>query len=104
MSKSKDQKALSLQDTLRDLALLRASDVDLAALVPKTSSADNTQQSDENKAIEASLENSYDYVRSARTVMKINDRGDVDVEGRHIEGVREKLSHLEEGLAGALEE
>jgi hypothetical protein len=100
MSKTKDQKALPLSNTLRDLALLRASDLDLATLVP-TTLGDNTRQSDENKAVEASLENSYDYVRSARTVMKINDRGDVDVQGQRIEGVREKLSNVEEGLADA---
>ncbi|KAJ3574662.1 hypothetical protein NP233_g1628 [Leucocoprinus birnbaumii] len=98
MSKSKDQKVLSLQDTLRDLALLRTSDIDLAALVP-SASADAIQQSEENKAIEASLQSSYDYVRSARNVMKINDRGDVDAEGRRIEVIREKLSQVEEGLA-----
>ncbi|KXN93406.1 hypothetical protein AN958_00332, partial [Leucoagaricus sp. SymC.cos] len=97
MSKAKDQKALPLSNTLRDLALLRASDLDLTTLVP-VPSANSTQQSEENKAIEASLENSYDYVRLARAVMKINDREDVDVQGHRIEGVREKLSNIEDGL------
>lgn len=100
MSKAKDQKPFALPDILRDLALLRASDLDLAALIPATSVGD-TQQTPENKAVEETLRSSYDYVRSARTVIKINDRGDVDVQGQRIESVREKLSNVEEGLGDA---
>jgi len=98
MSKSKDQKALSLSDASNDLALLMALDINLDVLGPSTS-VNNTQQSSENKTIEASLENSYDYVQSARKVLQLHDRGDIGVQGRRIDSVREQLSNVEDGLA-----
>ncbi|KAF9451285.1 hypothetical protein P691DRAFT_808270 [Macrolepiota fuliginosa MF-IS2] len=100
MSKAKDQKPFALSDTLRDLALLRASDLDLAALVP-SSPGSGTQQTERETAVEDSLESSHEYVRSARTVIKISDRGDVDAQGQRIEGIREKLSDVEAGLEDA---
>lgn len=100
MSKTKDQKPFALTDTLRDLALLRASDLDLAALVPATS-ADETQKIEESKAVEESLKTSYEYVRSTRAVLKTNDRGGVDLQGQQIEGIRVNLSNVEEGVKNA---
>ncbi len=98
MSKTKDQKPFALTNTLRDLALLRASDLDFAALVP-TTLADETQQTEESRAIEESLKNSYEYVRTTRAVLKANGRGDVDLQGQRIEGIRENLSDVEKGIA-----
>ncbi|KAL9711747.1 hypothetical protein Ac2012v2_004819 [Leucoagaricus gongylophorus] len=98
MSKSKDQKPLSLSDTLHDLALLRASDTDLDVRGSSTSTED-VQPSSANKAIEASLEKSYDYVQLARRIMEFHRRGDIDVQGRRIDSVREQLLHVEDGLA-----
>lgn len=100
MSNAKDQKPFTLGDTLRDIALLRASDIELAALVPATP-VDSTTQVEGDKAIRESVKDSYDYVRSARNVIKISDRGDVDAQGQRIEHVREKLSNVEEGLVDA---
>lgn len=89
-----------LSDTLRDLALLRASDLDLATLVPTTVTKDDTQVK-EGEAAEESLKNSYQYIRLARNIVKTNDRGDVDVQGQRIERVREELSNVDEGLMDA---
>jgi len=100
MSKSKDQKALSLADTSHDLALLMALDINLDVLGLSTS-VENTQQSSENKTTDASIENSYDYVQSARRIVQLHERGDVGVQGRRIDSVREQLSNVEDGLSEA---
>jgi hypothetical protein len=97
---NKDGKPFVLSDTLRDLALLRASDLDLATLVPTTVTKDDTQVK-EGEAAEESLKNSYQYIRLARNIVKTNDRGDVDVQGQRIERVREELSNVDEGLMDA---
>ncbi|XP_006460957.1 hypothetical protein AGABI2DRAFT_192538, partial [Agaricus bisporus var. bisporus H97] len=97
---NKDQKPFVLPDTLQDLALLRASDLDLGTLVPTTPiTKDGTQtqvqkEDDELQAVEESLKNSYEYVRSARNVVRIKDRGDVDVQGQRIERAREELANV----------
>lgn len=107
---NKDQKPFVLPDTLQDLALLRASDLDLGTLVPtnpiatKAGGTLQTQvqkEDDELQAVEESLKNSYEYVRSARNVVRIKDRGDVDVQGQRIERAREELANVEEGLVDA---
>jgi hypothetical protein len=97
---NKDGKPFVLSDTLRDLALLRASDLDLATLVPTTVTKNSTQ-AQEDETVEESLKNSYHYVRSARNIVKTNDRGDVDAQGQRIEHVREELSNVDEGLVNA---
>lgn len=75
-----------------------ALDINLDVLGLGTS-VEKTQQSSENKTTEASLENSYDYVQSARRIMQLHDRGDIGVQGRRIDSVREQLSNVEDGLA-----
>lgn len=95
--KAKDAKALPLSDTLRDLALLRASDVDLAALLPGNAATLTKPDSlgDENKA----LEDSSEFIREARKALKVHDRGDAELLGRKLDEVDRKYEDLLAGLA-----
>jgi len=54
-------KPLALENTLRDLALLRASEVDLSALLPMANDIPAKVHS-----VDATVESSYDLVREAR--------------------------------------
>ncbi|TFK44566.1 hypothetical protein BDQ12DRAFT_673221 [Crucibulum laeve] len=97
-SKDKDLKPFSLPNSLQDLALLRASDVGLASLLPQTS---GPRQESSSLPIDSSLNESYDFVRSARAALKIYDRGDVDVQGAKVDDVRNKLEDLQAGLGNS---
>lgn len=89
--KAKEIKALPLSETLRDLALLRASEVDLASLLP----AEETAVQDEgNLAVAESAE----FIAEARKAIRVHDRGDVEVQGRKVDEVRRKYEELLEGI------
>lgn len=88
---------LPLSETLRDLALLRASDLDLASLLPKTSnSASSTNKGNE---IDTSVNISFDFASEARQAIRIMNRGDIDTQGGKVEIVRSGLEDLLQGLA-----
>ena len=61
---------LPVEDTRRDLAVLRAANVDLSALLPPLS--DNSQSGDNV------LHKSYEYVASLRCALKIAEDGDIE--------------------------
>jgi hypothetical protein len=88
--KAKEIKALPLSETLRDLALLRASEVDLASLVPPEAAEDDKG----NQAVAESAE----FIAEARKAMRVYDRGDVEVQGRKVDEVRRKYEELLEGV------
>ncbi|KAJ8494555.1 hypothetical protein ONZ45_g13205 [Pleurotus djamor] len=94
--KAKDVKAFPISDTLRDLALLRASDVDLSTLVTPQSSA---SAGPVDEATKKAVDLSYTYVAETRKTVAINNKGNVDVLGEEIEGLRGKLDEVSEGLA-----
>jgi hypothetical protein len=98
---SKSQKPLPLSDTLRDLALLRTSDLDLLSLVPGSTKTDPpTEASQSKKAdIDACVEKSYEFAREARSAIKILNRGDVDRLGEKLEELRSQLEDVKEGLS-----
>lgn len=91
MSKSKaangDGYPLPLEDTLRDLALLRASELDLSVLV---------QEGTSNEA-PGDVERSYAFAREARAVIRMDNRCEVEKQGERLEGVR---STVEDALGG----
>ena len=92
--KAKDAKALPLSDTLRDLALLRASDVDLAGLLPASVDS-KTAGGDED-----SLDDSSEFIRETRKALRIHDRGDAQVQGKALEEISAKYEDLLAGLRG----
>lgn len=96
--KTADSRPLPLSDMLQDLAILRASDIDLAATlrVPTVSSP----ASSPNDEVEMSLKQSYDYVREARAALRVLHTGRADREGERVDAVRSELEEVVAGLAG----
>ena len=86
---------LSLEDTLRDLAILRTSDVDLAAILASTMPAPSAASP---TAVDTSVARSYEFVQAARGAIKIKNRGDVEAQGGRVNDVRGKLEDVLEGL------
>ncbi|EMD37805.1 hypothetical protein CERSUDRAFT_114459 [Gelatoporia subvermispora B] len=91
---------LPLGDTLRDLALLRAADLDLSAVLPPAvvSPAAADKRSGEDQIVQQSVERSYAFANEARAVIRLLNRGDVDKEGARLEEVRAKLEDVLQAL------
>jgi hypothetical protein len=74
---------LPLHDTLRDIALLRASSIDLSGLI-----ADDTTSSQaprEVEGVEESTIQSYAFVREVRTALRMHDSGEAQKQATRIE-------------------
>lgn len=99
---SQDKSPLPLSDTLRDLAVLRASDIDLASFLPPEetsgSSTEQAQSGDQGKELRA-VERSFEFVKEARAAIRILNRGDVDEQGARIDEAREGLEEIANGLS-----
>jgi hypothetical protein len=99
MSRSKP---LPLSDTLRDLALLRSSDLDLSSLLPPTSAEANSSsdalKKSKSEKVETSVQKSYEFAKEARSAIKILNRGFVDSAGESLESLRTKLEDILKGL------
>jgi hypothetical protein len=95
MSSSKPN-PLPLGDVLRDLAVLRASDVDLAdgTSFPDAESTDSANEAD---GIRKSVQQSYQFVREAREALKVHQRGDLDKQGDKVDALRSQLEELRDG-------
>jgi hypothetical protein len=92
-------KPLPLSDTLRDLALLRVSDLDLSSLLPATSSGSvQTTTSPNDTNVDSSVSQSYEFATEARNVIRILNRGDVESQGGKVENVRSQLEDVLKGL------
>lgn len=89
------QNPLPLTETLRDLAILRASNIQLSSLLPSTP---NTSTTTSTTTIEDSVRKSYEFVAEARAVMKIIDRGDLDDVRSRVDQIQERLEEVEKGL------
>lgn len=94
--KSKDTKAFPLSETLRDLALLRSSDIDLSKLGLKPESHSG-QEIDSD--VSDSVKLSYEYVAEAKKVMEIANKGSVDSLADDVESLRGKLDVISQGLS-----
>jgi hypothetical protein len=95
------QKPLPLGGTLRDLALLRASDIDLTSLLPPKVSSVGQPDRVAKVDIDASVRLSYEFVQEARAAMKSLNKGEVDKEGARLEsGVGIQLDEVCKGLGG----
>ncbi|KAL7281012.1 hypothetical protein ACG7TL_004314 [Trametes sanguinea] len=100
---------LPLSSTLHDLALLRASDLDLAALLPPAPPASSANASstapttgiDRDPAdaeVEESVQKSLAFSREARAALKLLHSEAVDKEGARVDSLREKLEDVVDGL------
>ncbi|KAF8170214.1 hypothetical protein K438DRAFT_1854225 [Mycena galopus ATCC 62051] len=90
---SKDAKPLALSATLRDLALLRVSGLDIASLVPT-----QPTQSSKPQTTDFAVERSYEFVQQARAAMRLYNRDEVERTGEAVEELRSKVEELSEGL------
>ena len=103
------QNPLPLSDTLRDLALLKASDLDFASVLAESepSSTQSSNTAPENPVtddVRDSVQRSYEFVSEARAALKILNRNEVDKEGLRVDEVRGRLEDVLQGLEGAQEE
>ncbi|KDQ57654.1 hypothetical protein JAAARDRAFT_35343 [Jaapia argillacea MUCL 33604] len=91
---------LPLGDTLRDLALLRASSIDLSSVVsaPQTSAEVPSPDHNHEADLEASVTRSFEFVKEARTALRILNREEVDKQGARVEEVRSKMEDAVKGL------
>lgn len=95
MTTKPSREPLPFGDTLRDLALLRASDVEFSSLLPPESTSSVVH---ENVDVSATVTRSYEFVKETRTALKINHRRDVEKQGTRVEDVRSRLEDVLEGL------
>ena len=105
-ARRKDAPPLALEDTLRDLAILRVSSVDLTAVLdssahtvahlPTTLAAGNTTE--EATVIDTSVLRSHEFAYAARAAIKIKNRGDVEAQVERVNDVRDKLEDVAAGL------
>ncbi|KAF9264207.1 hypothetical protein L218DRAFT_256099 [Marasmius fiardii PR-910] len=101
MSNSKQVQSLPLKDVLRDLAILRVSDIDLNTLLPSSSPQKASELAQRELPIEESLQQSYEFVREARAAIRIRDRETLDSEvSRPLERSRAALDEVVKGLEG----
>ncbi|RDB25446.1 hypothetical protein Hypma_008066 [Hypsizygus marmoreus] len=98
MSKSKASKPLALESILRDLALLRASELNVSTLLPSAPTNENSDNHADERGIDSSVEESYSFAQEARAALKIFNRNDVAVQGGRVEEARSKLDELILGL------
>ncbi|KZV82142.1 hypothetical protein EXIGLDRAFT_730169 [Exidia glandulosa HHB12029] len=80
---------LALEHTLRDLAILRASDVTLGHLLPTRQPGGDSH--------DKSVHDAAEFIRAGRETVRTMHRGVVEGEGARLEGAR---GQLEEVLAG----
>ncbi|CCM04376.1 uncharacterized protein FIBRA_06550 [Fibroporia radiculosa] len=105
MSSKSKPNPLPLGDTLRDLALLRASECDLSSLLPPKplayiprADASSSESEQTQDSVNESVEKSYEFAREARAVMKLLHREEVVKQGSRLEDVRSGLEDLLRGL------
>jgi transposase len=83
---------------LHDLAAIRTSDIDLAAILASTM---NPGPSDDTAptATDASVARSHEFTQAARAAIKLKNRGDVEAQGERVNDVRGHLEEVVEGLS-----
>jgi hypothetical protein len=82
---------LPLSVTLRDLALLRASDVDLSSVLEP--SKDNSY--------EDALRRSLEFAKEARAVIKLANNGSIDSQGERIDEIRTQCEEILSNLTSS---
>ena len=101
-AKRKDAPPLALEDTLRDLAILRASGVDLSAVLTSTTASAPAEPVSTTTTTttdaDTSVSRSYEFARAARVAIKIRNKGDVEAQVERVNDARDKLEDVAAGL------
>ena len=96
---SKSGKPLPLSDILRDLALLRASALDIPEIFKAaqqgSESFDVISPTSSSPESTPSVGASYNYVATVRAAIKLSDLGKLGAEGKKIEDARNKYEELD---------
>ncbi|KIM54400.1 hypothetical protein SCLCIDRAFT_1221998 [Scleroderma citrinum Foug A] len=87
-------KPLALPDTLRDLALIRASDIDLSALLP-----DENQRAADEPEVSNSIMQSHKFVAETRAALRAYSSGDLQKKNAEIQRVQTELADVLRGLS-----
>ena len=95
---------LSLGDTLRDLALLRASGVDLVEAIGEgegdvgvgVEGQSQLRQKESEK--DRLVEKSFEFVRETRAALRVVYKDEVGEQGKRIDGLREGLEECVAGM------
>lgn len=96
MPPAKNEKPLQLADTLHDLAILRASDIDLSKFLPNVIAQAHT-----HAEMDEYVNKSYELAREARAAIRIADSDKVDAEGAKLDSIRSELEGVLERVEGA---
>ncbi|KAJ3896432.1 hypothetical protein GG344DRAFT_72263 [Lentinula edodes] len=80
MTSKKESKSFALPDVLRDLALLRVSQVRLDSLVPTFPISPSR-----NAELDSDLEKSYQFTKEARAAIRLRNAGKVEDEAGRLE-------------------
>jgi len=91
---SKKAQFLPLADILHDLAVLRASGVEISKSLHDDTQTDPTP-------VAASVASSYEYTQAARRTIRLHDSNSVEREGTRIDDLRSSLEDLLEELEAA---
>lgn len=92
---------LPFSETLRDLALLRASDLDFTSILSSVEEDPSSQHPSEGDVpgdVRESVQRSYDFVHESRAALKILNRNEVEREGLRVDDVRSRIEDVLEGL------
>ncbi|KIK98556.1 hypothetical protein PAXRUDRAFT_133941 [Paxillus rubicundulus Ve08.2h10] len=90
---SSRSKPLALTDTLRDLALLRASGTDLSTLLPPQLATT------ESPELSSSTERSHDFVHEARAALRVYNSGELQKKRAEVQKVQGELGEVLRGLS-----
>lgn len=96
MSSSKS-KPLPLSDTLRDLALLRASGVDFATVLSQEPPI--TANTTESSELVRSTERSHEFVNETRGALRVYNSGELQRKRAEIHTVQGELEEVLKGLS-----
>lgn len=89
------RKPLPLSDVLRDLALLRASALDIPEIFKAAQQDSDVISASSSPESVPSVAASYSYVATVRAAIKLKDSGKLEAEGKKIEDTRNKYEELD---------
>jgi len=92
-----ETKPLPLSDVLRDLAHIRASGLSSSQLYP-SQALQSAQNGDSKVEIDSSVAGSYAFVQTARSAIRLDHSGKLDLQGTKLEGIRDRIDGVVEGL------
>lgn len=85
-------KFLPLADILHDLAVLRASGIEISESLLESS--DDNHENTSTTPVAASVASSYEYTLAARKIIRLHDSNKVEREGARIEDLRSRIEVL----------